>query len=133
MRHLSRLVLGAISLMAATCAEDTTLEPNGSPDIDVAPSTLSMSARTGSYATAASTVWNVGDAALSVTSITSSETWLSASPSNFTVSAGMSGIVTLTAAATSLNAGTYDGTLAIASDDPDEATTTVNVTFTVIR
>ncbi|MBN1426015.1 hypothetical protein JXA88_15810, partial [Candidatus Fermentibacteria bacterium] len=99
--------------------------------IDVSPTSLSMTAEEGSSTTATLTVQNVGGATLTVSSITDNQTWLSESPTNFSVNAGSSRAVTVTASAASLTVGTYTATITITSNDPDEATKTVGVTFTV--
>ncbi len=131
MRGCLWLLLFGLLLVSVNCGNDSTSEPNESPDIDVTPASLSMTAQAGRDTTATLTVRNVGNATLNVTSITGTQPWLSANPTSFSVNAGSSRDVTVTASAASLSAGTYSGTITIASNDPDEATKTVGVTFTV--
>ena len=57
--------------------------------------------------------------------------WLSIAPTSGTVAAGGSGILTANYNAASLVAGTYTGSVTVASNDPDEASVVVPVTLTV--
>jgi hypothetical protein len=84
------------------------------------------------------TVYNDGNAVLSVTATTDHYSsgepsgWLSASPRVYQVSQGSSQKVTVTVNPSGLATGrTYHGWLEIASNDPDENPVTVTVTFTV--
>lgn len=59
------------------------------------------------------------------------DTWFSVSPASGTTPAGGSSSLTVTLDAGGLGAGTYNGTITLASNDPDEAVVTVPVTLTV--
>ncbi|MEM1041281.1 MAG: S8 family serine peptidase [Bacteroidota bacterium] len=57
--------------------------------------------------------------------------WLSASPPSGTTAPGATSTVTVRLDASSLGAGTHNGTILITSNDPDEASVSVPVTLTV--
>ena len=63
--------------------------------------------------------------------ISAQQPWLSIAPTSGSVPIGGSGTITATFNATGLAIGTYTGTITIASNDPDEATTVVPVTLIV--
>lgn len=58
--------------------------------------------------------------------------WLSASPTSGSIAAGKSVPITLSFNSMSLAAGTYNATMGITSNDPDEPLVNVPVTFTVV-
>ncbi|MBI3951626.1 MAG: choice-of-anchor D domain-containing protein, partial [Acidobacteria bacterium] len=98
------------------------------PDIDVSPTSLDFGSVTvGQSADRTLTVRNLGNASLTVNSITSSNPRFSlVSPTvPFTVAASAS--VTVTARFSPNAAGSQTGTLSIASNDPDEATVNVSL------
>jgi len=83
-------------------------------------------------------VSNVGNIDLDVSDITvnyqagESIGWLSASPTQFTLSPSSSQVVTVTVYPAGLEVGTYHGWLEICSNDPDENPVTVTITLYVI-
>lgn len=104
------------------------------PDISVSSTSVSLgSVYIGSSSTQTLTISNVGNAALTVTGITITGTaasQFSASPTSGNIAAGSSMDVTVTFSPTS--EGAKSAILAIASDDPDEATVNVNLSGTGI-
>lgn len=102
------------------------------PDIRVVPTSFHFALVAGGADTTATIqVHNDGTADLSVTSISHSSTWLSASPTSFTVSPGASQTVNIVANATGLSPGTYYDTLKIWSNDPNENPVNIPVVLVV--
>lgn len=101
------------------------------PDISVVPSALDLTTETGTTVQGTLSVQNVGGADLDVTSITADAGWLGVSIESFTLGAGESQSVVVTADAGNLDPGEYEQSLTIASNDPDESSMIVSVEVTI--
>ncbi len=100
------------------------------PDIEVTADPLEMVLDPDTTGTLAFTIGNVGGADL-VWSLADDAGWLSVLPASGTIAPAGSTEVTVTFDATGLAAGTYHATITITSNDPDEASITLDVTLTV--
>ena len=109
------------------------VEVLGVPDIEVSPLTLSVVLNSGEMATRTLTIRNVGEDVLewSLTEVPT-VTWLAETPVGGVILPTGQETVQVAFDATGLAEGTYTTTLDIASNDPDEPHTLVEVTLTVV-
>ena len=99
------------------------------PDIWVHPTTITVTIPSGQSTTETLMVGNGGSANLVVSSVTDDATWITVTPTSFTVAPGDSQSVTVEIQANT-GAGAYNATVTIASNDPDEATVQITVSET---
>ncbi|MCU0610220.1 MAG: choice-of-anchor D domain-containing protein [Candidatus Eisenbacteria bacterium] len=99
------------------------------PDIWIRPSTIVVSVPSGQSTTETVMVGNSGGADLVVSSVTDDATWVSVSPTSFTVAPGDSQALTVEIQANP-GEGAHQATITVASNDADEPTVQVSVTET---
>ncbi|MBN1423974.1 choice-of-anchor D domain-containing protein, partial [Candidatus Fermentibacteria bacterium] len=136
-RRVTRMasVLTCLAMMAVVserCTKDPSSPPGPpQPEIAVSPTSLSYSVAVDGSQTKSLVVTNSGKATLNVSSISVNASWLEGIMQSFSVSPGSAQEMMVTANAHGMSAGDYNATITIASNDPDEATKTVGVTFEV--
>lgn len=103
----------------------------GTPSISVSPDSVLATVTEGETSEQTLTISNGGSSDLVLSSITGSDEWIQPGDFDSSVSPGGSIEVPITLDADSLSAGTYEGSVTVVSNDEDNSSVTVPVSFTV--
>ncbi len=130
------VAVSAVNSCGSTGPTTNYVGVTGEPDITVAPLTLSASLEVGGNTTRQLIIGNdsaaTADLNWSVMEVPTDVAWLSEAPGSGVASPGMSDTVTISFNAVGLSGGTYNTTLRVGSNDPDQPTVDVPVALTVV-